>query len=102
MFSQAQQHNQHIVGIHGGQECVSDTDADKNTVHSCYYNEGYIDSTAHYDTFFNTLPIQASSPNLSYIDSPDITIHFQSPSHIVITRVHYMCNQIVLRFEREK
>ena len=48
---------------------------------------GYIDSTAYYDTFSNTLPIQSSSQILSYIESPDIMIHFHNRSHIVITRV---------------
>ena len=56
------------------------------TVHSRYYDDGYI----RYDTSFNTLPIYASSEKLSYIDSPAITIPLQSPSHIVITRVYYI------------
>ena len=60
--------------------------------HSRYYDDRYIDSTAYYDTFFHTLPIQSSSKKLSYIDSPDITIQFQSPSHIVITRVYCIYN----------
>ena len=59
-------------------------------MHSHYHHDGYIDSTAYYDIFFNTLPtgIQSRSQKLSYIDSADITIHFQSPSGIVITRVY--------------
>ena len=65
-----------------------------DTVHSRYYDDGYIDSTSYYDTFFNTVPIQSRCQKLSYIDSPVISIHFQSPLHIVISRVY--CIWIVL------
>ena len=58
-----------------------------DTVHSHSYDDGNIDSTAYYDTYFNTPSIQASNQKLSFIDSSDITIIFHSPSHIVITRV---------------
>ena len=45
----------------------ANTISNSHTVHSHYYDDGYFDSTAYYDTFFHSLPIQSSSQKLLFL-----------------------------------